>query len=70
HTCDLGAENTNYRLGLKRANALVLAFEQAGKERSKMTPSSKGELQPTVPNTSNENRKKNRRVVVVIEDIE
>lgn len=70
HTCDLGTEEANYKLGLKRANALVLAFEQAGKERSKMTPMSRGELQPAVPNTSNENRKKNRRVVVVIEEIE
>lgn len=70
HTCDLGTEEANYKLGLKRANALVLAFEQAGKERSKMSPMSRGELQPAVPNTTNENRKKNRRVVVVIEDIE
>lgn len=70
HTCDLGANEANYKLGLKRANALVTAFEQAGKERSKMTPMSKGELEPAVPNTSNDNRKKNRRVVVVIEDIE
>ena len=69
HTCDLGPNEANYRLGLKRATAIANCFEKAGKEPSNMTQASMGETQPAVPNTSEENRKKNRRVVVLIEDV-
>ncbi len=68
HTCDLGAEDVNYRLGLRRANAIVKAFVTSGVLKENLTTSSKGELEPVLPNTSEANRKKNRRVVVVIED--
>lgn len=65
HTCDLGSENYNTRLGEKRAN------HAAGYLRDRFTISdlsiqSKGESAPMVPNNSEKNRSKNRRVTIFI----
>lgn len=68
HTCDLGDDKVNYRLGLRRAQTLFREFTQAGVIATQVSTFSKGELEPLYPNINEENRRKNRRVVVVIED--
>ncbi|MBP8850601.1 MAG: OmpA family protein, partial [Breznakibacter sp.] len=68
HTCDLGDDKVNYRLGLRRAETLFREFSSAGVKASQITTFSKGELEPLYPNINEDNRRRNRRVVVVIED--
>lgn len=66
HTCDLGTEEQNRRVGERRAKAVADYLAQKGVARRRMDVSSKGESQPLVPNTSESNRKKNRRVEIEI----
>lgn len=67
HTDDLGSEEYNFKLGLKRAEAVKFYLN---KEHSfplhRMETVSYGETKPLVPNTDSENRAKNRRVVLVV----
>lgn len=64
HTCDLGSDEINQKLGLDRANAVANYLQSKGVSRSRMEVSSAGSSQPLVPNTSEENRKQNRRVEI------
>ncbi|MEL4309045.1 OmpA family protein [Joostella sp. CR20] len=66
HTCDLGSEAVNMRVGMQRAEAVASRLEENGISRSRMEVISKGESEPLVPNTSNENRMKNRRVSIIV----
>lgn len=68
HTCDIGNENYNYQLGLRRAQSLNNEFITAGVLKSQTTTLSKGEFEPLLPNTDEMNRQKNRRVVCIIKD--
>ena len=68
HTCDLGDDKVNYRLGLRRAETLFREFSSAGVKTTQISTFSKGELEPLYPNINEDNRRRNRRVVVVIED--
>lgn len=70
YTCDLGSEDINYKLGLQRANSLLEEFVRAGTDRAQISTNSKGELEPLVPNIDEESRQKNRRVVIIISDID
>lgn len=62
HTCDLGTDATNQRIGLERANTVKKMFINRGIESSRLLTSSKADKQPLVPNTSDQNRSRNRRV--------
>ncbi|WP_417359604.1 OmpA family protein [Galbibacter sp.] len=64
HTCDLGSESLNQRIGLERAEAVADYLETQGVSRDRMKLISKGEEDPLVPNTSHDNRAKNRRVSI------
>jgi outer membrane protein OmpA-like peptidoglycan-associated protein len=66
HTCDLGTEAYNQQLGLNRANYVMTVLKQSSNTWPDMTTSSKGETEPLVPNTSETNRIKNRRVTILI----
>lgn len=68
HTCDIGTDRANYIVGINRASVIKDAFTQGGTEPSQIEIFSKGKSEPLVPNINEENRRKNRRVVVVIED--
>ena len=68
HTCDIGNENYNYQLGLRRAKSLNTEFTKAGVNATQITSLSKGETEPLLPNTDEMNRQKNRRVVCIIKD--
>lgn len=62
HTCDLGPDATNKRIGLARANTVKQEFIKRGIPASRLLTSTKASSQPLVPNTSDQNRSRNRRV--------
>ncbi|MCS7000707.1 MAG: OmpA family protein [Bacteroidota bacterium] len=66
HTDDRGSEEYNLRLSQRRAEAVVEALVQMGIERSRLRAIGFGESRPLVPNTSDENRARNRRTEFVI----
>jgi len=67
HTDDLGSEEYNYKLGLKRAEEVKFYLnKQHGIPLHRMEVISYGETKPLVPNTDKESRAKNRRVVLVV----
>jgi outer membrane protein OmpA-like peptidoglycan-associated protein len=68
HTCDIGSAEANLEIGMKRANAIKKAFSDGGVAPDQIATFSKGEAEPMFPNTNEANRRRNRRVVVVIED--
>ena len=58
---------SNWELASSRANeVLKLMIDQSGVQPSKISSVSYGEHRPTVPNTSSENRARNRKVDIVI----
>jgi len=68
HTCDIGSDAHNMRLGKKRAEEVRKFLISRGFSPSKVTAVSKGQYSPIVPNISDANRKKNRRVMLIIRD--
>jgi outer membrane protein OmpA-like peptidoglycan-associated protein len=68
HTCDLGSEEVNLRVGKLRAEAAKKYLVEQGIEESRISVVSKGFKEPLVTGTDEESRKKNRRVVVKISE--
>jgi len=68
HTCDLGREEFNYNLGLSRAEAIKEYLMNKGFNGDNLVATSKGKTTPIVENTSETNRKINRRVVFLIKE--
>lgn len=66
HTDSVGKESYNYKLGLKRSNAVKRWLVQQGINENRMVTSSKGETQPIATNKTREGRAKNRRAVLTI----
>lgn len=66
HTCDIASAATNYKVGLKRAQEVAAYLENKGIAANRIDVSSKGETEPLVPNTSEKNRKINRRVEITV----
>jgi outer membrane protein OmpA-like peptidoglycan-associated protein len=66
HTDDTGAAAYNLRLSQSRAQAVVDAISSHGIDASRMTAKGYGQEKPLVPNTTEVNRAKNRRVQVMI----
>ncbi len=62
HTDDKGADVYNNRLSQARAEAVVMFLVQKGIVKERLTAKGYGKSQPSVPNDSDENRAKNRRV--------
>jgi outer membrane protein OmpA-like peptidoglycan-associated protein len=67
HTCDIGTEAYNLDLGKRRAESVQKFLRNNGLSSECVRLSGKGESAPAVPNTSEENRKKNRRVELYIQ---
>lgn len=68
HTCDIngsGDPDYNTKLGQRRADAVQVVLLENGIDADRVNAVSHGESQPAVPNTSDENRRLNRRVVFV-----
>jgi outer membrane protein OmpA-like peptidoglycan-associated protein len=66
HTCDLGSEELNLRIGQERASLAKDYLVEKGIAASRIANFSKGKSEPLVPNTSEENRRKNRRLEIII----
>ena len=68
HTCDLGTAEVNEKVGLARAAKVKAYLISKGiKENRILGISSKRDTQPVAPNTNEDNRRKNRRVEILIE---
>jgi outer membrane protein OmpA-like peptidoglycan-associated protein len=66
YACDLGDSEYNMTLSEKRAKAVVMYLTEKGIDESLISKvMAFGETEPAVPNTSEANREKNRRVVVM-----
>ncbi|MBR4214627.1 MAG: OmpA family protein [Bacteroidales bacterium] len=62
HTCDIGSYDANYKVALRRAGFAKQQLMQRGISANRIKTQSKAYLEPLVPNTSEENRKINRRI--------
>jgi|GEM_PF-5708958 len=62
HTDNKGSEQYNYELGMRRAQHVKDYMVHRGIAADRLYVESKGETQPLVPNTTDANRYKNRRV--------
>lgn len=68
HTCDLSGDAVNEKVGLRRAEKAKEYLISKGIAESRILGiASKRDTEPMVPNNSEENRKKNRRVEIVIQ---
>lgn len=67
-TDDIGTDEANIKLSLQRALAVaaVLKAELKNKTGFEYKETGKGKANPVVPNNSEENRKKNRRVEILV----
>ena len=63
-TCDLGSESHNLDLSQRRAAAIKARLVTLGVPAGRLSPNGKGEAFPAVPNSSEQNRRQNRRVVI------
>ena len=68
HTCNLGSRDYNQTLSEKRANSVKSYLLKQGVSSANIKVVGKGETQPLYSNTSDENRKKNRRVEIMFQD--
>jgi len=66
HTCNLGTVETNRIVGEKRAESLKNELIKRGVNPAQLSTESRWFKEPLVPNTSEANRKRNRRVEVIV----
>lgn len=66
HSCDLGDKETNYNFGIMRAKEAKKYLVSKGVEPNRIYVHSYGSRKPLAPNTSAENRAKNRRVEIKV----
>ena len=68
HTCELGTDKVNEQVGLHRAqNAKIYMISKGISDKRIVGVASKRDSEPVVPNTSEANRRKNRRVVLIVQ---
>lgn len=66
HTDDKGSAGYNEKLGQERANAIKALLVGRGLDASRIQALSMGEMDPLYPNTTEENKAKNRRTEIKI----
>lgn len=66
HTDDVGAEAYNMKLSQRRADAVRAYLIEHGIAAERLTAKGYGEASPKVPNTDDESRAQNRRVVLQV----
>ena len=66
HTDDKGSAPYNLKLGQERSKAIKALLVAKGIDASRINSTSKGESDPLVPNTTEENKAKNRRTEIKI----
>jgi len=64
HTCDIGTHEYNRKLGKRRAESARDYLVSNGLAPDCLEVKSKGESDPAIANTSEENRQRNRRVTI------
>jgi outer membrane protein OmpA-like peptidoglycan-associated protein len=64
HTCNLGTDGLNMRIGQERADLAKDYLVEKGIAPSRIQTSSKGKIEPVFPNNNEVNRKKNRRLEI------
>jgi len=64
HTCTLGTEERNEKLGVARANSLITPLIKAGCPKENIVTTSKSYHEPVASNVSETGRELNRRAVV------
>lgn len=70
HTDDVGSEMYNNRLSEKRAQSVVSYLVEKGVNSLQLIAKGYGESKPLVPNDSEENMERNRRVELKVVDVE
>ncbi|GHS97993.1 hypothetical protein FACS189421_05780 [Bacteroidia bacterium] len=68
HTCNLGSEQLNMRIGQERADLAKDFLVENGIAPSRIHTFSKGELNPLYPNDNEVDRRKNRRLELTIRE--
>lgn len=66
HTCSIGNDDINYKKGMERAIVAKDYLVSSGISENRISIESKGKTRPLMPNDSEENMAKNRRVEIVI----
>lgn len=66
HTDNVGNDSENQTLSANRAKAVKEYLVQKGVNSARVTSEGKGETQPKVPNTTEENKQLNRRTEIVV----
>ena len=66
HTDAIGPADYNHRLGLTRANSVILHFQKLGINDPRLILKSEGESNPVADNNTEEGRAKNRRSEIII----
>lgn len=67
HTDDTGSDDLNIRIGMQRAEAVRTYLIEKGVSAEQITIVSKGKTEPVSTNGSGDDRKKNRRVKLLIQ---
>lgn len=68
HSCDIGEKERKQVVSQKRADNIKRYFKHKGVDESRITSNGAGDSNPAVPNSSDENRAKNRRVQFVLSE--
>ena len=66
HTCNIGSEQENLTVGLRRANSAKAFLVQNGIDENQIITLSEGESNPRFANDTEESRSKNRRIEISI----
>ena len=69
YTDDIGSETYNLGLSMRRADAVARYLQDAGVDRRRLMIEGRGESDPRMPNTTAENRSRNRRVEIYINPV-
>ncbi|WP_025742063.1 OmpA family protein [Aquimarina pacifica] len=66
HTDDVGSTESNLWYGQERANNVKTYLISQGIDKTRLQATSQGESNPVVPNTTEENKAKNRRIEIKV----
>lgn len=68
HTDNVGSREANYKLGMDRAMAVQYFLQSQGIAANRLEARSKGDVEPLVPNDTEENRQRNRHAEFMVRE--